>query len=80
MYNALPGRKIAALVTHTLVQADDPAFARPTEFVGQVYPRDIARSLARKRGRHFAQDTTGRRRVVASPHPGRSWRPTPSIL
>ncbi|GHE44959.1 carbamate kinase [Streptomyces capitiformicae] len=69
MYNALPGRKIAALVTHTLVRADDPAFARPTKFVGQVYPRDIARSLARKRGWHIAQDTTGWRRVVASPSP-----------
>ncbi|MEU1571251.1 carbamate kinase [Streptomyces collinus] len=69
MYNALPGRKIAALVTHTLVRADDPAFARPTKFVGQVYSRDIARSLARKRGWHIAQDTTGWRRVVASPSP-----------
>ncbi|MCL6735874.1 carbamate kinase [Streptomyces neyagawaensis] len=69
MYNALPGRKIAALVTHTLVRADDPAFARPTKFVGQVYPRDTARSLARKRGWHIAQDTTGWRRVVASPSP-----------
>ncbi|WNZ13165.1 carbamate kinase [Streptomyces sp. 11x1] len=69
MYSALPGRKIAALVTHTRVQADDPAFARPTKFVGQVYPRDIARSLARKHGWHIAQDTTGWRRVVASPSP-----------
>lgn len=69
MYNALPGRKIAALVTHTLVRADDPAFARPTKFVGQVYPRDTARSLARKRGWHIARDTTGWRRVVASPSP-----------
>jgi carbamate kinase len=69
MYNALPGRKIAALVTHTLVRADDPAFARPTKFVGQVYSRDTARSLARQRGWHIAQDTTGWRRVVASPSP-----------
>jgi carbamate kinase len=69
MYNALPGRKIAALVTHTLVRADDPAFARPTKFVGQVYSRDTARSLARHRGWHIAQDTTGWRRVVPSPAP-----------
>lgn len=69
MYSALPGRKIVALVTHTRVQADDPAFARPTKFVGQVYTRDIAQSLARKHGWHIAQDTTGWRRVVASPSP-----------
>jgi carbamate kinase len=66
---ALPGRRVAALVTHTVVRADDPAFERPTRFVGQVYPRDLAQSLARKRGWHIAQDTTGWSRVVASPAP-----------
>ena len=68
---ALPGQHIVALVTHTLVRADDPAFARPTKFVGEVYPRDLARSLARKRGWHIARDTTGWRRVVPSPFPER---------
>ena len=68
---ALPGQHIAALITHTLVRADDPAFARPTKFVGEVYPRDLARSLARKRGWHIARDTTGWRRVVPSPFPER---------
>ncbi|KAF5999209.1 carbamate kinase [Streptomyces sp. WAC00263] len=71
LHNALPDRKIAALVTHTVVRADDPAFDRPTKFIGQVYPRELARSLARKRGWHIAQDTTGWRRVVASPPPER---------
>ncbi|MEU5998997.1 carbamate kinase [Streptomyces sp. NPDC047197] len=66
---ALPGRQVAALVTHTVVRADDPAFKRPTKFVGQVYPRDEARALARERGWHIAKDTTGWRRVVASPAP-----------
>ncbi|MXM68011.1 MULTISPECIES: carbamate kinase [Streptomyces] len=69
LHDALPGRRVAALVTHTVVRRDDPAFARPTKFVGQVYPRDVARSLARRRGWHIAQDTTGWRRVVASPSP-----------
>ncbi|MCD7442325.1 carbamate kinase [Streptomyces lincolnensis] len=68
---ALPGRHVAALVTHTLVRADDPAFARPTKFVGQVYPRSQARSLARDRDWHIAQDGTGWRRVVPSPLPER---------
>ncbi|WP_406497803.1 carbamate kinase [Streptomyces sp. NBC_01604] len=69
LYDTLPGRKIAALVTHTLVRADDPAFARPTKRVGPVYPRDVARTLARRRGWHIAKDDTGWRQVVASPAP-----------
>jgi carbamate kinase len=71
LHDALPGRRIAALVTHTLVRADDPAFERPTKFVGQVYQRNLAESLARKRGWHIAQDGKGWRRVVPSPSPER---------
>ncbi|MGP4050160.1 carbamate kinase [Streptomyces sp. 2A115] len=69
LHDTLPGRKIAALVTHTVVRADDPAFARPTKRVGPAYPRDVARSLARRRGWHIAKDATGWRQVVASPSP-----------
>ncbi|CAM5566454.1 carbamate kinase [Streptomyces aurantiogriseus] len=71
LHDALPGHRIAALVTHTLVRADDPAFGRPTKFVGQVYSREIAESLARKHGWHIAKDGTGWRRVVPSPSPER---------
>ncbi|MEU1200385.1 carbamate kinase [Streptomyces sp. NPDC005813] len=71
LHNALPGVHVATLVTHTLVRAGDPAFARPTKFVGQVYPREVARSLARRRGWQVARDTTGWRRVVPSPAPER---------
>ncbi|MFF2518077.1 carbamate kinase [Streptomyces sp. NPDC058086] len=71
LHDALPGRRIAALVTHTLVRADDPAFDHPTKFVGQVYPYEVASTLARKRGWHIAADTTGWRRVVPSPAPER---------
>jgi carbamate kinase len=71
LHDALPGRRIAALVTHTLVRADDPAFEFPRKFVGQVYPHDVASALARKRGWHIAADTTGWRRVVPSPEPER---------
>ncbi|MFD8307470.1 carbamate kinase [Streptomyces sp. NPDC059690] len=69
LHDALPGRKIAALVTHTYVRADDPAFDRPTKFVGQVYPRARAQALARERGWSVARDTDGWRRVVPSPSP-----------
>jgi carbamate kinase len=71
LHHALPGRRIAALVTHTLVRADDPAFARPTKFVGQVYSRDLAESHAREHGWHIGRDTSGWRRVVPSPAPER---------
>src|SRR5690242_5790748 len=71
LHDALPGRRIAALVTHTLVRADDPAFDHPTKFVGQVYPYEVASTLARTRGWHIAADTTGWRRVVPSPAPER---------
>lgn len=68
---ALPGRHVAALVTHTLVRSDDPAFGRPTKFVGQVHSWEQARALTRKRDWTFAKDTTGWRRVVPSPLPER---------
>ncbi|MFH8798815.1 carbamate kinase [Streptomyces sp. NPDC017936] len=72
LYDALPGpRRIASLVTHTLVRADDPAFGRPTKPVGRVYPREVAESLAREHGWHIAEDGGGWRRVVPSPSPER---------
>lgn len=71
LHNAMPRRRIATLVTHTLVRSDDPAFDRPTKFVGQVYPRDVADRLARVHGWRMAPDTGGMRRVVPSPRPER---------
>ncbi|MFJ3233640.1 carbamate kinase [Streptomyces sp. NPDC086787] len=71
LHHALPGRRIVSLVTHTLVRADDPAFARPTKFVGQVYSQNVAESHAREHGWHIGRDTSGWRRVVPSPAPER---------
>ncbi|MGV9559055.1 carbamate kinase [Streptomyces sp. NPDC003401] len=71
LHGVLPGRRVVALVTHTLVRAEDPAFDRPTEFVGRSYSHDTARALARKHGWHVAPDATGWRRVVPSPSPER---------
>jgi len=71
LHDALPGRRIAALTTHTLVHGDDPAFDRPTKFVGQSYGQDVARALARHRGWSMARDREGWRRVVPSPAPER---------
>ncbi|RSN18314.1 carbamate kinase [Streptomyces sp. WAC 01325] len=69
---ALPGRSVVALVTHTRVNGDDPAFENPTEFVGPVYPERPARFLAAKHGWCMAEYRHGRRRVVAAPSPERT--------
>lgn len=69
LQNALPDRQVACLVSRTLVRADDPAFARPTKFVGPVYDEDEARKLARAHGWTVRQDGARWRRVVPSPEP-----------
>jgi carbamate kinase len=67
--NALPGREVAAVVTQTLVRADDPAFACPTKFVGPTYEEDDARRLAAEQDWTVAPDGRWWRRVVPSPTP-----------
>ncbi|MES5824819.1 carbamate kinase [Streptomyces sp. RG80] len=69
--DALPGRRVAALVTHTQVRADDPAFGRPTALVGPAYPPEVADFLASKHGWRMAEAPGGRRWVVAAPKPER---------
>ena len=69
LQNVLPDRQVACLVSRTLVRADDPAFARPTKFVGPVYDEDEARKLARAHGWTVRQDGARWRRVVPSPEP-----------
>ena len=66
----LTGR-IVTLVTQTVVDADDPAFASPTKFVGSVYDEPEAKNLAAEHEWTFAEDGTSWRRVVASPVPRR---------
>lgn len=67
--NELPGRKVAALITQTLVRRDDPAFANPTAFVGPAYGESEARRLAEEHHWSVARDGALWRRVVASPDP-----------
>ncbi|WP_067781185.1 carbamate kinase [Actinomyces vulturis] len=69
MQNELPGRKVAAMVNQTLVSADDPAFANPTKFVGEVYSKEEAERLAAERGWSVKADGEYYRRVVGSPNP-----------
>jgi carbamate kinase len=67
--NELPDREVAALLTQCVVRADDPAFGRPTKFVGPVYGEPEARRLADERGWVVAADGDRWRRVVPSPEP-----------
>jgi len=67
--NALPDRQVAALITETVVAADDPAFTHPTKLVGPVYAADEAHRLAAERGWDIAPDGDWWRRVVPSPPP-----------
>jgi carbamate kinase len=67
--NALPGRQVASLICQVKVAADDPAFGRPTKFIGPVYSQTEGRRLAGLRGWQIQQDGSAWRRVVASPEP-----------
>lgn len=62
-------RPVATLLTQVVVDAHDPAFDKPTKFVGPVYSRDEAETRARSAGWHIAPDGDKWRRVVASPVP-----------
>lgn len=69
--NALADRSVAAVLTRTVVDAADPAFATPTKFVGPTYDEPTARRIAEQRGWTIAPDGAAWRRVVASPEPRR---------
>ncbi len=62
-------RQLATILTRTEVRADDPAFDRPTKFVGPIYTREKAFELARQHGWKVDQDGLAFRRVVPSPMP-----------
>ncbi|MFN3579343.1 MAG: carbamate kinase [Pseudomonas sp.] len=62
-------RPVATLLTQVLVDRADPAFAKPTKFVGPVYSKAEAESRAAAAGWQIAADGEHWRRVVASPKP-----------
>lgn len=67
--NALPGHLVATLLTQTVVDGSDPAFGRPSKFVGPLYDEVTAARLATERGWHVQRDERGFRRIVPSPDP-----------
>jgi carbamate kinase len=66
-----PEHQVATLLTMIVVDPDDPAFASPAKFVGPVYSKEAADTLAAEKGWAFRQDGTAWRRVVPSPEPER---------
>lgn len=67
----LPDREIVTLVTQTLVDRHDPAFAHPMKPIGPIYSRTETDQLAIAHGWSFAPDGEHFRRVVPSPEPVR---------
>jgi len=62
-------RPAAAVVTRTLVDADDPGFTRPTKPIGRYLPADEVKVLIEHGQVWEDRGPRGWRRVVASPAP-----------
>ena len=67
--NQIEHQDTVTVVTRVLVDAEDPAFERPTKFIGPVYDAARATALAGERGWVVKPDGEHWRRVVASPEP-----------
>jgi carbamate kinase len=63
---------VIALVTQTLVDRNDPAFARPDKPIGSFMSEEVAKHLAQTLGWTVMADSNrGWRRTIASPQPKR---------
>lgn len=64
-------KEVVSVVTHVAVDANDPAFAKPTKPVGPFYDQTEAKFLADENPDYVFIEDSGRgiRRVVASPKP-----------
>jgi carbamate kinase len=75
--NAMPGKRLATLLTMVEVDPADPAFAAPTKPIGPIYTQEQMRAFRRAAPWQFARDAAGTaggdawRRVVPSPQPQR---------
>ena len=70
--NFLPfDRPFATMLTMVEVDPNDPAFEKPTKFIGPVYLSDEAERMAADKGWVFKPAGDKWRRVVASPEPKR---------
>jgi carbamate kinase len=63
-------RPVVTVVTQVVVDANDPAFQKPTKPVGPFYSRELAEQKRRELSWNIIEDAArGYRRVVASPLP-----------
>jgi carbamate kinase len=65
-------REVVTLVTMALVREDDPAFGKPSKWVGRTCHREEAERISAEKGWIFKEDKKrpgGYRRVVPSPVP-----------
>ena len=67
--NALPGARVASILTQVEVDPDDPAFRSPSKPVGPMYTRAQADAVVKAKSWSVAPDGDGFRRVVPSPKP-----------
>lgn len=74
--NAGVTQPVVAVITQTIVDATDPAFAVPTKFIGPVYSHRQATRLVARHGWTVAADGPSWRRVVPSPQPQRIFEQT----
>ena len=62
--------RVAYVLTHTVVEAGDPAFAQPTKPIGPFYTEAQAATKRKHNGWQMVEDSgRGYRRVVPSPKP-----------
>jgi carbamate kinase len=66
-----PDVQYATLLTQIEVDPNDPAFQKPTKFIGPIYTEEDAAKLSAERGWTIGQDGAHFRRTVPSPHPKR---------
>jgi carbamate kinase len=65
-------RQVVTLVTQTVVDREDPAFAHPDKPIGSFMAEDVARHFERELGWSIMEDSNrGWRRAIASPKPTR---------
>jgi carbamate kinase len=64
-----PAEQVVTVLTMIVVDPGDPAFSRPTKFVGPTYRSADANALAAEKGWVFREDGASWRRVVPSPEP-----------
>lgn len=67
----LPEAKYATLLTQIEVDPNDPAFQKPTKFIGPIYTEEETARLRADHGWTIGQDGAHFRRTVPSPRPKR---------